>query len=148
VRRIRTVGALQYRLRTAYPELGDAGWGLTTLPLDGDTLGLEYLMVPAGFAETFIIDHQNAESWQEQKDRLLTVDSLRLVISALQDSVTNLVAANAHAYELGYQAAYSGYQDLSDRYVAELKKPRLKLPSAIGLLGAAGVGLVVGRAIP
>jgi N-acetyl-anhydromuramyl-L-alanine amidase AmpD len=74
--------------------------------------------------------------------------SLRLVIAALQDSVTNLVPANAHAYELGYQAAYAGYRDLNDRYVAELKKPRLKLPSAIGLLGAAGVGLVVGRAIP
>jgi hypothetical protein len=43
VRRIRTVGALQDRLRAAFPELGDAAWGLTTVPLDdGDTLGLEY----------------------------------------------------------------------------------------------------------
>jgi len=28
----------------------------------------------------------------------------------------------------------------------ELRKPRFKLPSALGLLGAAGVGWIVGRA--
>jgi hypothetical protein len=145
VRRLRTTGDLQRRLRSTFPELGDSGWGLTTVPLDNDTLGLEYLMVPAFFAETFIIDHANAESWREQRHQLLAVDSLRLLVTALQDSVTRLVAANASAYELGYDAAYAGYQDLSDRYVAELRKPRLRLPSALGLLGAAGVGLVIGR---
>jgi len=145
VRHTRTVGELQTRLRATFPELGNSGWGLTTVPLEGDTLGLEYLMVPAFFAETFIIDHQNAESWREQKHKLLAVDSLTLAVLALQDSITRLVAATAAAYEMGYQTAYAGYQDLSNRYVAELKKPRLRLPSALGLLGAAGVGLVVGR---
>ena len=126
-----------------------SAWGLTTLPFeDGDTLGLEYLMVPAWFAETFVIDHANAESWRTQKDHLLAVDSLRLVVTALQDSVTRLVAANASAYQSGYQAAYTGYQDLSKRYVAELKEPRIRIGSALGLLGAAGLGMVVGRAIP
>ena len=130
VRRIRTVGALQDRLRAAYPELGDLGFGLTTLPLEnGDTLGLEYLLVPAWFAETFVIDHANAAS-------------------ALQDSVTSLEAANARAYEAGYQAAYAGYQDLSQRYIAELEKPRIRLGSVIGLRGAAGVGVVIGSTIP
>ena len=111
---------------------------------DGDTLGLEYLLVPAWFAETFVIDHANAQSWRAQKDRLLAVDSLRLVITALQDSVTRLEAANARAY----QAAYAGYRDLSQRYIAELKKPRIRLGSVIGLLGAVGVGVVVGRSVP
>ena len=149
VRRIRTVGVLQDRLRAAYPELGDAAWGLMTVPLDdGDTLGLEYLLVPAWFAETFVIDHANAQSWRAQKDRLLAVDSLRLAITALQDSVTRLEAANAAAYQAGYHAAYAGYRDLSQRYIAELNKPRIRLPSAIALLGAVGVGVVVGRAIP
>ncbi len=149
VRRIRTVGALQDRLRAAYPELGDLGFGLTTLPLEnGDTLGLEYLLVPAWFAETFVIDHANAASWRAQKDRLLAVDSLGLVITALQDSVTRLEAANSGAYEAGYQAAYAGYQELSQRYIAELKKPRIRLGSVIGLIGAAGIGVVIGRSIP
>jgi hypothetical protein len=83
VRRLRTTGALVDRLREAFPELGHAAWGLTTLPVgDGDTLGLEALLVPAWFAETFVIDHANAESWRAQKDRLLAVDSLRLVGAA------------------------------------------------------------------
>jgi ABC-type enterochelin transport system substrate-binding protein len=146
VREIRTTGALQSRLRTTFPELGPAGWGLTTLPFaDGDTLGLEYLLVPAWFAETFIIDHANAASWRAQKDRLLEVDSLHFVVAWLQDSVTQLEAANAAAYATGYDAAHAGYQDLSDRYVAELRKPRFKLPSLVGFVGAVGVGFVVGR---
>src|SRR3990172_1434837 len=149
VRQIRTVGALRDQLRAAFPELGDLGFGLTTLPFeDGDTLGLEYLLVPAWFAETFVIDHANAASWRGRRDQLLAVDSLRLAVAALQHSITQLEAANTKAYEAGYQAAYTGYQDLSQRYVAELKKPRIRLGSVIGLLGAAGVGLVIGRTIP
>ncbi|MBI2072350.1 MAG: hypothetical protein HYW06_02715 [Gemmatimonadetes bacterium] len=148
VRRLRTVGALQDQLRAAFPELGDGAWGVTTLPFeDADTLGLEYLLVPAWFAETFAIDRGNPESWRAQKDQLLAVDSLRLVITAFQDSVTRLVAANAAAYQAGYQAAYTGYQDLSQRFVAKLKKPRIRLRSAVALLGTAGAGLVIGRTI-
>lgn len=148
VRGIRTVGALQRRLRAAFPELGERGWGISTVPLeDGDTLGLEYFMVPAWFAETFVIDRANAESWREQKHRLLAVDSLRLLIASLQDSVTRLVMANAGAYQAGYRAAYAGYQDLSRRYVAELKKPRIDIPSPIGLIGAVAVGVVLGAMV-
>ena len=105
-------------------------------------------MVPAWFAETFVIDHQNAASWRAQKDQLLAVDSLRGAVIALQDSITRLVAANSEAYQTGYQAAYASYQDLSKRHIAELKKPRIRLGAAIGLVGAAGLGLVIGRAIP
>jgi hypothetical protein len=149
VRQIRTTGALVNTLRSTFPELGRGGWGLTTVPLDQpDTIGIEYLMVPAWFAETFVIDHGNAESWRKQKDRLLAVDSLRLVVAALQDSMLALESANAHAYQTGYQAAYASYQDLSERHIAELKKPRIRLGSALGVLGGAGVGVILGRAIP
>jgi uncharacterized protein YlxW (UPF0749 family) len=149
VREIGTTGALQTRLRNTFPELGKGGWGLTTLPFeDGDTLGLEYLLVPAWFAETFIIDHANAASWRAQKDRLLEVDSLRLVVASLQDSVTRLVAANAAAYATGYGAAYASHQDLTRRYIAELNKPRIRLPAIVGFVGAVGVGLVMGRVMP
>src|SRR3972149_2218254 len=149
VRQLRTVGALQDRLRAAFPELGESAWGLTTLPFDGgDTLGLTYLLVPAWFAETFVIDHANAASWRAQKDGLLAVDSLRLTVIALQDSITRLLAANADAYQTGYQAAYTAYQDLSNRHIAELRKPRIRLGSALGIVGAVAVGLVVGRVVP
>ncbi len=42
----------------------------------------------------------------------------------------------------------AGYQDLSRRYIAELNKPRIRLPSIVGFVGAVGVGIVVGRVIP
>lgn len=148
VRRLRTTGALVTRLRAAFPEFGDSAWGLTTLPIDArDTIGIEYLMLPAWFAETFVIDHANAESWAKQKDRLLAVDSLRLAVAALQDSIGRLVTANARAYRAGYDAAYAGYRDVSGRYVAELQKPRLSLGRSIGLIAAAGAGFILGRAI-
>ncbi len=148
VREIRTVGALQTRLRRAFPELGKAGWGLTRIPTqDGDTIGIEYLMVPAWFAETFAIDRANAKSWRAQKTKLLAVDSLRVRVAALQDSVVRLTAANAQAYRAGYESAYSSYQEISKRYVAELKKPRLGVGSRLSLILAAGAGMVVGGAI-
>ena len=148
VRELRTTGALQSRLRTAFPELGPVGWGVTTLPFDGgDSLGLEYLLVPAWFSETFLIDHANAESWRAQKDQLLVADSLRLVVTALQDSVTQLVAASAAAYAGGYQAASDAYRELSERHVAELRKPRFGRGPAVGLLGAVAAGLLIGGVI-
>ena len=149
VRQIRTVGALQDRLRVAFPELGDSAWGLTTVALgpgDGDTLGIESLVVPAWFAETFVIDHANAQSWRDQKDELLAVDSLRLAVAAFQDSILQLQTAATRAYETGFQAAHAGYQDLSGRYVAQLRKPRIRLGSTLGLLGATGAGILIGRA--
>jgi hypothetical protein len=76
------------------------------------------------------------------------VDSLRLVVAALQDSMLTLESANRRAYQAGYQAAYAGYQDLSDRHIAELKTPRVKWGSTLGLLGATALGVVIGRASP
>jgi len=48
----------------------------------------------------------------------------------------------------GFEAAYAGHQDLSKRHIAELRRPRIRLGSAPGLLGGAGIGVLVGRAIP
>ena len=42
----------------------------------------------------------------------------------------------------------AGHQDLTRRYIAELNKPRIRLSSIVGFVGAVGVGLVVGRVVP
>ena len=148
LRHVRTVGALQDTLRVVFPELGDAGWGLATVPLDdGDTLGLEMLVVPAWFAETFVIDRRNAESWRAQRDRLFEVDSLVALVVVLQDSVAALERASRLAFEAGYRGAYADYQDLSRRYVAELGKPRFTLGRTAGLLAAVGAGVVLGAVV-
>jgi hypothetical protein len=148
VRQIRTTSALMDRLRAAFPELGDSAWGLTTVPLEpGDTLGLEYLMVPVWFAETFAIDRANAASWRAQKQKLESVDSLRLTVTALQDSIAQLDRAAALAYSAGYQSAYDSYGALSQRYIAQLERPRFSLGSALNFILGAGTGLVVGELI-
>ena len=148
IREIRTTSALMDRLRAAFPELGDSAWGLTTVPLEpGDTLGIEYLMVPAWFAETFVIDRANAASWHAQKQKLASVDSLRVAVTALQDSIAQLDRAAAVAYAAGYQSAYDSYGVLSQRYIAQLQRPRFSLGSALTFILGAGTGLVVGELI-
>jgi hypothetical protein len=148
VRELRTTSALMDRLRAAFPELSDSAWGLTTIPFEpGDTIGVEYLMVPAWFAETFVIDHANAASWREQKEGLEAVDSLRLQVTALQDSIARLTDAAALAYQAGYESAYDSYGAVSTRYIAELEKPRIRLGSALGFILGAGAGIIVGELI-
>ena len=79
---------------------------------------------------------------------LATAEAKIEVVVTLQDSVTRLVAANAAAYSTGYDAAYTGHQQLTRRYIAELNKPRFKLQAIVGVVAAAGVGFVVGRVVP
>ncbi len=148
VRQIRTTGALMDRFRATFPVLGDSAAGLTTVPLEpGDTVGIEYLMVPAWFAETFIIDHANAASWREQRHPLLALDSLNGTVALLQDSIVRLAQAEALAFRAGYDSAYGQYRSLNARYIAELRRPRLRVGSALGFILGAGTGIVVAELI-
>ena len=143
-RQIRTTDTLLDRFRAAFPAV-DSTVGLTTVAADvGDTLGLEYLMVPAFFAETFLIDRANATSWRAQRDELLVMDSLRAAVAVLQDSITQLTRAEYQAFRAGYDSAYGAYHALNTRYIAELRKPRWQFGSTVGFLLGAGAGIVVG----
>ena len=52
------------------------------------------------------------------------------------------------AVDSGYGEAFASYQELSDRYITELRKPRVSLGTTVGFcLGAAGAGLIVGALI-
>jgi hypothetical protein len=121
-------------------------WGLTTIPFDhSDTLGIEYFLIPAWFTETFIIDHQNALLFEQQKHKLLAVDSLQRQVASLSDSLLKLEEDKTLALQAGYSNVFLGYQGLSERYIAELRKPRFSLGSTVGVcLGAAGLGAAVG----
>jgi len=149
VRQLKKTSDLQARLEQTFPELAATNWGLTSIPFDPeDTLGIEYFLIPAWFTETFIIDHQNAESWLAQRDKLLAVDSLNDLVVMLQDSVVMLHARNALALQSGYDNASTECQDLSNRYIAELRRPTLSVGSTVGVcLVSAGVGFAVGAVI-
>jgi hypothetical protein len=61
--------------------------------------------------------------------------------------VARLEAANANAYRAGYEATYAGYQDLSARYVAQLRRPRITVGRTIELIVAAGAGFLLGGVV-
>lgn len=147
VRQLRTTDELESRLRETFPEVADSDWGVTEVYNEEAGLGIEYLLVPLWFSETFIIDHHNAENYAQQVDRLQWVDSLQTAVAALQDSLFILEQANKNAFRDGYFDAYARYDTLNQKYVALLQRPPvIKLPSrkvavAAGVLGAAvGVG--------
>jgi hypothetical protein len=145
VRRLRKSSDLQARLEATFPEMAHSNWGITTIPFEpDDTLGLEYFLIPAWFTETFLIDHENAASWREQKNNLLAVDSLRVKVAALQDSVATLHARNVLALQTGYDNASAECRDLSTRYIAELSRTRFSIGSTVGLcVGAAGAAALI-----
>ena len=61
---------------------------------------------PAARKKSGIAIHpQNAEWWREQKTELLAVDSLRVFVAALQDSIATLHSQNTLALQTGYDRA-------------------------------------------
>jgi len=146
VRRLRKKENLQARLRQTFPEMAESDWGVTEVRNEEFGVSLEYLLVPLWFSETFIIDHQNAISWKNQKDKLLAVDSLNVYIITLQDSIYTLEKLNRQAYEKGFDVAFTKYDSLNKEYISELKKGKINWGwQAAGILGGGVVGYLVGK---
>ncbi len=145
VRRLRKKEDLQQRLRQTFPEMAESDWGITEVLNEEYNIKIEYLLIPLWFSETFIIDHQNAESYLQQKHKLLAVDSLNQSIITLQDSVIVLEKLNREAYQNGYEYAYAKYDSLTTEYIQELKRGRIDwLWPGVGILAGSAVGYVIG----
>lgn len=151
VRLLRRPQDLNARFLKTFPEIGGSDWGVTEIFSDdgGEPIGIQYLVVPFWFAETFIIDHQNANSYQAQVGRLLQMDSLHQVTIALKDTIIQLEQEKTAAFRTGYDSAYTKYEALNKDYIALLKNPRvsLKFPGVAAILGSAAAGAVVGAAV-
>ncbi len=146
VRRLRKKEDLQEKLRQTFPEMAESDWGVTEVMNEEFGVSIEYLLVPLWFSETFIIDHQNAASWLQQKDKLLAVDSLNTFIISLQDSIYSLEKLNRLAYEKGYNIAFFKYDSLNSEYIKELKKGKINWGwQAAGLIGGGVIGYMVGK---
>ncbi|MDR8389613.1 hypothetical protein NC796_00600 [Aliifodinibius sp. S!AR15-10] len=150
VRTIRKKEELQNRLVKTFPEMAQSDWGVTDVYNEEHDVSVEYLLVPLWFSETFIIDHQNSESYKKQRDKLFAVDSLHQQVDVLQDSLFVLERQKAEAYKTGYDDAYSKYEDLNEKYINLLEKPpsvNLGLPKW-GVIGASvGAGVLIGTQI-
>ena len=149
VRRLRSSDSLEQKLHRTFPEVS-LRMRVTEVHDQENDVTVQYLAVPLWFAETFVLDHQNAASFQTQRDTLLVVDSLRTQIGVLKDSILHLEEQKSGAFRAGYDTAYAKYEALNERHIALLQKPprvSLGLPAWTTLLGSAGAGVLVGTLI-
>ncbi|HSP88978.1 MAG TPA: hypothetical protein VLN45_12655, partial [Ignavibacteriaceae bacterium] len=146
VRNLRKKEDLQNKFEETFPEVANSEWGVTEVFNEQYGVGIEYLLIPLWFNETFIIDHNNSKLYQQQKDKLLLVDSLNQFVIVLQDSVLVLEKLNHQAYENGYNTAYVKYEDLNQKYISELQKGKIDWGlQAAGFVGGGIIGVLIGR---
>ena len=146
VRSLRKPEDLKLRLLENFPELGDSDWGVREVYNEENDIEIEYFLVPLWFSETFIIDHQNSLSFEQQKNTLVIVDSLNQSIIVLQDSIYVLENLNRQAYEKGFQVAYVKYNTLNQQYIEELKKGKINWGwQTAGIIAGGVVGVIIGR---
>jgi Arc/MetJ-type ribon-helix-helix transcriptional regulator len=143
IRHLQSKEDLQARLLKTFPE-ACTKWRVTELEVEG--IGLEFLLVPLWFSETFIIDHQNSISYKAQRDTMFRVDSLKNIIVVLQDSINILEHLNRLAYERGFEYTFLKYDSLNHEYINELKKGKLNWGwQTAGIIGGGVVGFLLGR---
>ena len=146
VRRLRTSDDLEKKLLETFPEIAESDMGVIEVYNEATGKTLQYLRVPLWFSQTFIIDHENALSYKEQKVTLDTIDLLNKEIITLKDSIYDLEKANRYAYQTGYDDAFTKYQALNEKYIDQLKKPRFsfELPHVGLMVGMAAGGVLLG----
>ena len=150
VRNIRKKEDLQNRLAETFPEMAESDWGVTEVYNEEFDVGVEYLLVPLWFSETFIIDHQNSESYKKQVDRFSEIDSLHQQVSVLKDSLFTLEREKTEAYQRGYQEAFAKYEDINAKYIDLLEQPPsidLGVPKWTVIGASIGAGVLVGSQI-
>src|SRR5262245_22230588 len=88
IRHLRQTPELQARVATVFPEVARAShWGVTEIYDEKERISLEYIFFPAWFAETFLIDHENALNYKQQVGKLSVLDTLNTQVIKLKDSV-------------------------------------------------------------
>ena len=147
VRRLQRSSELQARFAATFPEMAASNWGVTEVVDEEEGVGIEYLMVPLWFSETFLIDHENALAYQAQTESYASLVGVQDRVVILQDSVLALERRSRDAYQLGYDNAFTLYQNLNREHIALLRQPRISLGIPGGLLTAAGtfgLGAILG----
>lgn len=151
VRRLRRTDALQARFASTFPEVAASNWGVTEVIDEEEGIGIEYLMVPAWFTETFLIDHQNSKAYEAQVESFASLSGVQDRVIQLQDSVFALERQSRDAYQTGYDNAFTLYQNLNREHINLLRQPRISLGIPGGILTAAGtfgLGMLLGVTAP
>lgn len=148
VRRLRRPEDLTARFSAAFPEITGSDWGITEVVNEETGLGIQYLLVPLWFSETFIIEHRNAGSYQRQRDSLLALDEVQRSVSSLKDSLLVKEQDKTRALQVGYDTTFALYRSLNRDYIDLLKQPPSVhlFPSRRTALVSGALGIVLGAA--
>lgn len=150
VRSIQKKEDLQEKFAETFPEVAQSDWGVREVFNEEQGIGIEYVFIPLWFAETFILDNQNAISFEQQRDLLVSVDSLQQETVSLKDSLFVLEQQKAEAYKNGYTDAFGKYEALNEDYIRVLQKPpkiEWGLPQWGMVAAGVGAGVLLGSQI-
>ncbi|WP_185236121.1 hypothetical protein [Teredinibacter franksiae] len=152
VRMLRTQDEQLRSFFQAYPELSKAkNVGVTKMLVNEElNLTIDYLAVPLGFAETFVIEHNAKIKLQEQLDKYKQNEDLYGSVIDLKDKVLKLEETKTQAFQVGYDKAFTLYEGVNEKYVSCLEKPpkvEIKAPNKWLLLGCSAVGIAIGAGL-
>ncbi len=131
---------LENKFIGTFPEYA-AAMRITEFYNEEENIELLYLSLPLFVGEDFILYYQNSNSYEEQRDKLLSLDTLNQVVIFLQDSIIVLETMNRKAYEKGFNSSVALYESLSEKYIDELSKGKIEFGWSIAgmvVTGAAG----------
>ncbi len=138
---------LEKRLKETFPEYR-AAMKITEFYNKIEDESIEYLSLPLWVGEDLMLYYKNSNSYEEQRDKLLSLDSLNQVVINLQDTVIVLEKLNRQAFQDGFNTVLKRYDELSDEYIDELTKGKISWGwSAAGVVAAGALGVLVGSGI-
>lgn len=151
VRKLRTEDQLENAFLQTYPQVANAAnVGITQITDEKTHIKLPYLVVPAWFSETFVIEHQSNESRGKQIAEYQQNENLYGSVIDLKNKVLNLEEEKTNAYQNGYDKAYASYEDINQKYIDLLKTPpkvEFKAPNTWALLGCSALGVAIGASL-
>lgn len=143
VRQLRTKDDLESQLMETYPEIKTSMRITEVTHPEIPSLKFHYFSVPFRYAETFLIEHQNSENYQKQRDRLKELDEMQQQVIDLQKKIVVLEEEKSAAFKTGYDSAYVKYLDVNEKYLTLLNKPP-QVKFGLPQVGAIAIGTAAG----
>jgi hypothetical protein len=145
IRMIDNDSALLDEFKKSYPEFSNANnFGVIQVFDDSNQVNIPYLSIPLYFADTFIIEHSQLESYKITEAKYGEVVSIYEEVTKLQDQISLLEKQKAEAWSEGYNNGYKLYTDTQEELITCYKQPRIKIPSWLGMGVTAAGGLAAG----